>query len=173
MAADEIRVGLRQRNAASLVGSFYPSDMPEDWRPDYLASMTSAVWITPADADAMAMLAAVADSPRPMTALLDGAESDWPEAVRNWLGEHPDRALLREPERAGEPAHCLWHPHGTERGCAIGLVAASDQPAQLRGWIEAFAEQAPAGVALLFVEGERPSTATLDRLQALLELMGW
>lgn len=164
-----IRVGFRQRLAPSLVQDFYPEGMPADWRNNYLVMLTGAIWISDGDADFSAALAAVADAPRPVLAVVRrSGEQPLPEAFGAWSTAHPAQSVM-----VVGPDEAFWRPESGATGCRIGLLPAQDQPQVLRTWIESFAAQAPVSECALFIEGASPSVATLERLQTLLELMGW
>lgn len=162
-----IWVGFRQRLAASLIQDFYPEGMPEDWRNNYLVMMTSAVWIADTDADAADALAAVAEAPKPVLAVLEAGVGIAQLPFADWLDEHADLPVIRL-----APDEVLWRPDATGGGCRIGLIPPQDQPKLLRTWIESFIAQAPEAPCALFVDGDQPSVPTMERVQTLVELMG-
>lgn len=163
-----IWIGFRQRLAASLVQDFYPEGMPEDWRNNYLVMMTSAVWIADTDVDVADALAAVADAPRPVLAVLQEVAGAGQSPFADWLAEHADLPVIR----LGSD-EAFWRPDTTVDGCRVGLIPQQDQPKLLRTWIESFIAQAPAEApSALFVDGDKPSVPTMERLQTLVDLMG-
>lgn len=167
-----LKTGLRYRRATSLDQDFYPEGMPEEWRNNYLVLLTGAIWITEDDPDVMDALAAAAEAPKPVLSVLQSVQAETPPVFSDWLQAHPEQpVIVRAPE---EP---IWQPNvaraNEAAGCRIGLIPAQDQPKILRAWLEAFAAQAPELDCALFIDGDRPSVATLDRVQTLLELMGW
>ncbi|MDA3878138.1 MAG: hypothetical protein PF483_13770 [Halothiobacillus sp.] len=163
-----VSVGFRQRLASSLVQDFYPDGMPEDWRNNYLVMLTGAIWISEDDADCADVLAAVSQATRPLFTVLQSAQKTLPEVFAEWLGAHPNQsAIVLDPDEA------LWRPGSAATGCRIGLIPAQGKPAILRAWLEAFAEQAPGSGSALFIEGDSPSVPTLERVQTLVEFMGW
>ncbi|ANJ66164.1 hypothetical protein A9404_01150 [Halothiobacillus diazotrophicus] len=162
-----IWVGFRQRLATSLIQDFYPEGMPDDWRNNYLVMMTSAVWIADTDADAADALAAVADAPKPVLAVLERGAGAAQSPFTDWLVDHADLPVIRL-----APDEALWRPDAAASGCRVGLIPAQDQPKLLRTWIESFIAQAPEVPCALFVDGDQPSVPTMERLQTLVELMG-
>lgn len=162
--AHTLHIGIRARRSAALVESYFPHDMPEDWRMDYLASVTNALWLKDGDDDSEELLQAATDAPRPVFLAVEGGDALL-DAVREWQHENPKHIVVAV---SGD----VWRPDSGVTGVSVGLIPASDQPAVLRGWIETFAAQAPDGVAALFIDGEPPSTATLDRVQSLVDMMG-
>jgi len=166
--ADTLYIGIRCRHSEALVGSYFDEDMPADWRMDYLASVTTALWLDSRDEDAEVLLEAVAEAPRAVALVLDTQGEAVPTVVRDWLAGQPEPVLFELSAVDRE----AWRPDGDVRGASVGLIPASDQPATLRGWIETFAAQAPGGAAALLIDGDPPSTATLDRVQSLAEMMG-
>ncbi len=162
--AHTLHIGIRERRSAALVESYFPHDMPEDWRMDYLASVTNALWLRDGDDDSEELLQAAADAPLPVFLAVEGGDA-LPEVVRAWHDDNPEHIVALV---SGD----VWRPDSGVSKASVGLIPASDQPAVLRGWIEAFAAQAPEGAAALFIDGDPPSTATLDRVQSLAEMMG-
>lgn len=142
--------------------------MPEDWRNNYLVMLTGAVWISASDADLQDALSAVAEAPRPALAVIQSDQEVYPEILSAWLVAHPDQSVM-----VVGSDETFWRPDSRLTGCRIGLVGAQEQPQVLRAWLEAFAAQAPGQECALFIEGDEPSVATLERLQTLVELMGW
>lgn len=161
----ELHLGFRHRRAASLIQEFYPDGMPEDWRHSYLAMMTQVIWVEDGDEDLMEMLAAIVDAPRPVLTVWVAED---PAHANLWQAAHPEQPLIIL--TSSTP---VWTPQ-TEGidGARVALMPGSDQPAQIRAWLEQFVQQAPAGPCALFVDGESPSVPTLDRLRTLIELMG-
>jgi len=163
-----VRVGFRQRLAPSLVQDFYPDGMPDDWRNNYLVMLTGAIWISEDDADCADVLAAVSQATRPLFTVLQSAQKIRPEIFDEWLAAHPNQSVM-----VLGPDEALWRPDSAMTGCRIGLIPAQDKPAVLRAWLEAFAEQAPGSECALFIDGNAPSVPTLERVQTLVEFMGW
>ncbi|WP_298219994.1 hypothetical protein [Halothiobacillus sp.] len=164
-ATPELHLGFRHRRAASLIQEFYPDGMPEDWRNSYLAMMTQVIWVEDRDEDLAEMLAAIVDAPRPVLTVWVAED---PAQANLWQAAHPQQQLIIK-----TPSTPVWTPQ-TEGidGARVALMPGSDQPAQIRAWLEQFVQQAPAGPCALFVDGESPSVPTLDRLRTLIELMG-
>ena len=158
-----VHLGLRQRRSPALVSSFFDPDMPAEWRVAFLLNEQDALWVADGDPDVQTVLDELAEAPAPVFVVVEagGWSPAW-EAVRE-SGHH--RVIRLEAETP------LWRPGSEVTGATVGLVPASDEPAELRAWLEAFTAQAPAEAAL-FVEGEPPSVATVDRLGTLVELMG-
>lgn len=165
----DIRLGIRHRRAASLIQDFYPDGMPEDWRHSYLVMMTQVIWVDERDEDLAEILAAIVDAPKPVLTVW---VTEDPAQANLWQAAHPEQQLIVltsstpvwSPEVIGSPS---WVD-----GARVALMPGSDQPSQIRGWIEQFVQQAPVGPCALFVDGESPSVPTLDRLRTLIELMG-
>ncbi|ACX95607.1 hypothetical protein [Halothiobacillus neapolitanus] len=161
----DIHLGIRHRRAASLIQEFYPDGMPEDWRHSYLAMMTQVIWVEDGDDDLAEMLAAIVDAPKPVLTVWVAEDS---AQANLWQAAHPEQQLI-----IMTPSTPVWTPQAEGGGGArVALMPGSDQPAQIRAWLEQFVQQAPAGPCALFVDGESPSVPTLDRLQTLIELMG-
>jgi len=165
----DIHLGLRQRHAASLVQDFYPDGMPDDWRGSYLVMMTQAIWVDDSDDDLVEILQEIVDAPKPVLTVWC---TDDPAQANLWQAAHPDLPLI-----VLSTASSVWTPETAVAsswvdGARVALMPACDQPAQLRGWVESFVRQAPAGPCAVFVDGESPSVPTLDRLRTLIEMMG-
>lgn len=161
----EMHLGIRHRHADSLTQEFYPDGMPEDWRHSYLAMMTQVIWVEDGDDDLAEMLAAIVDAPKPVLTVWVAEDS---AQANLWQAAHPEQQLI-----ITTPSTPVWTPQSEGSGGArVALMPGSDQPAQIRAWLEQFVQQAPAGPCALFVDGESPSVPTLDRLQTLIELMG-
>lgn len=161
----EMHLGIRHRRAASLIQDFYPDGMPEDWRHSYLVMMTRLIWVEDRDEDLAEILAAIVDAPKPVLTVW---VTEDPAQANLWQAAHPEQQLIIL--TSSTP---VWSPRTEGSGCArVALMPGSDQPSQIRGWIEQFVQQAPAGPCALFVDGEPPSVPTLDRLRTLIELMG-
>jgi hypothetical protein len=163
-----IRVGFRQRLASSLAQDFYPDGMPEDWRNNYLVMLTGAIWIAEDDFDCAEVLAAVSLATRPLFTVLQTTQKTLPGVFTEWLAAHPNQSVM-----VLAPEEALWRPDSAMTGCRIGLIPAQDKPAVLRAWLEAFAKQAPEPECAIFIEGDSPSVPTLERMQTLVEFMGW
>lgn len=168
--APEIHLGFRHRQAVSLIQDFYPDGMPEDWRSSYLVMMTQAIWVDDRDSDLAEILTAIIDAPGRVLTVWS-SNDDTAQAER-WRAEHPEQSLI-----VLTPTTAVWTPDAEKSsswtgGARVALVPGSDQPAQIRAWIEQFMRQAPIGPCALFIDGETPSVATLDRLRTLIELLG-
>lgn len=160
----DIYLGFRHRCAASLIRDFYPEGMPEDWRHSYLVMMTQAIWINDGDEDRAEMLAAIVDAPKPVLTVW---KTDDPTQVNLWRAAHPEQPLIIL--SSDTP---VWSPGVEGADARVALVPGSDQPAQMRAFIEKFARQAPVGPCALFIDGEPPSVPALDRMRTLIELLG-
>lgn len=166
----DIKLGLHNRLAPSLVTDFYPDGMPDDWRANYLALTTQAIWVREEDPDVHDVLAAISDAPKPVRLVWFG--DDRSPVLATWRQAQPNASVLML-----SPQTPIWSPEQiieqTITGARVGLLPECAQPATLRAWLEAFAKQAPEGACALFITGETPSVATLNRAQTLLELLGW
>ena len=158
-----VHLGLRHRRSPSLASNFFDPDMPEEWRVAFLLNEQDALWVSADDPDVDTVLDELAETPAPVCVVVEAAA--WSPA---WdaLGETTGHRVIRLD--AETP---LWRPDGETHGASVGLLPASDDAAMLREWLERFAAQAPAGAGL-FVDGEPPSVATVDRLRTLAELLG-
>lgn len=158
-----VHLGLRRRRSPALATSFFDPDMPAEWRVAFLLNEQDALWVAASDPDVDTVLDELADAPAPVVVVVEAAawSPAW-EALRE-AGYH---RILRLDEDTP-----VWRPEGTPAPASVGLVPATDDAGQLRDWLQSFAAQAPAGSAL-FVDGEPPSVATVDRLRTLAELMG-
>ncbi|MCL7750034.1 hypothetical protein LV475_00225 [Guyparkeria hydrothermalis] len=158
-----IHLGLRQRRSPALESSFFDPEMPAEWRVAYLLNEQDALWVAGDDPDVETVLAELDDSPNAVFVVVEDAA--W-SAAWQALADAGRHAIVR----LGDDTP-VWRPEGGDQPAVVGLVPASDQPADLHAWLSAFLDQAPAEAAL-FVEGEPPSVATVDRLRTLVELMG-
>ena len=158
-----VHLGLRQRRSPALESSFFDPDMPAEWRVAFLLNEQDALWVAEGDPDVETVLAELAEAPASVFVVVEAAawSPDW-ESVRKQAYHRVIRL---------DDAVPLWRPGGDLTGAAVGLVPASGDAATLRAWLEDFTAQAPAEAAL-FVDGEPPSVATVDRLRTLAELMG-
>ncbi|MFP4638947.1 MAG: hypothetical protein ACLFMY_00745 [Guyparkeria sp.] len=160
-----IHFGIRNRQSPALVSAFFDPDMPAEWRVGFLLNEHDALWVGPQADDVETVLAELADAPAPVVVVVD--DSRWSGAWDE-LAARDFHLVLRRSESTP-----IWRPGTGDAGRAarVGLIPASDDPAQLREWLEAFMGQCP-GPGALFVDGEPPSTATVDRLKTMAELMG-
>lgn len=158
-----VHLGLRRRQSPALTTSFFDPDMPADWRVAFLLNEQDALWVAADAPDVDTVLDELADAPAPVAVVVEAAawSPAW-EALRE-AGYH---RILRLDETTP-----IWRPEGTSGPASVGLVPASADAGQLRDWLQSFVAQAPAG-GMLFVDGEPPSVATVDRLRTLAELMG-
>ncbi|RRQ23683.1 hypothetical protein D5687_06345 [Guyparkeria sp. SCN-R1] len=158
-----IHLGLRYRRSPALESSFFDPEMPADWRVAFLLNEQDALWVAGDDPDVDTVLAELDDSPTDVFVVVEDAawSPGWQSLVD--AGRH---AVVRLTDDTP-----LWRPGTPSAPAVVGLVPASDQPADLHAWLSAFLDQAPAEAAL-FVDGEPPSVATVDRLRTLTELMG-
>ncbi|MFW6021865.1 MAG: hypothetical protein ACOCPR_07260 [Guyparkeria sp.] len=158
-----VHLGLRQRRSPALESSFFDPEMPVEWRVAFLLNEQDALWVAGDDPDVETVLAELRDSPSAVFVVVE--EAAWSPA---WgaLAETGQHAIVRLDESTP-----VWRPDTETAPAVIGLVPASDRPADLHAWLSAFLDQAPAEAAL-FVDGEPPSVATVDRLRTLAELMG-
>lgn len=165
----DIHLGFRHRRAVSLIQDFYPDGMPEDWHYSYLVLMTQVIWVDDRDDDLAEILPAIVEAPKPVLTVW---ATENPSQANLWQAAHPEQSLIIL--TSSTP---VWSPEASGSsswvgGARVALVPGSDQPAQIRDWIEQFVRQAPAGPCALFVDGETPSVPTLDRLRTLIDLMG-
>ncbi|MFN2381237.1 MAG: hypothetical protein ABR561_01625 [Guyparkeria sp.] len=158
-----LHLGLRQRRSPSLESSFFDREMPAEWRVAFLLNEHDALWVGADDPDVETVLAELDDSPNEVFVVVEDAAWSPAWQARVDASQH---VVVRLDEDTP-----LWRPDAATAPAVVGLVPASDQPADLHAWLAAFLDQAPAGAAL-FVDGEPASTATVDRLRTLLELMG-
>jgi hypothetical protein len=162
----DIKIGLHQRLAPSLLQDFYPEGLPEDWRANYLVLLTQAIWVCEDDPDLACVLEAIATAPKPVRMVWAGFGDS--AVLQNWQHAHPDLSVLVLP-----PDALIWSPDSAALGARVGLILACAEPLRLRAWLTAFAVQAPHEACALFVTGDTPSVATLNKAQTLLELLGW
>lgn len=165
-ACFDMKIGLHQRLAPSLVQDFYPEGLPDDWRANYLVLLTQAIWVREDDPDLAWVLEAIAAAPKPVRMVWAGDADS--AVLQNWQRAHSDLSVITMP-----PDAPIWSPGSDVVGVCVGLIPASSAPAELRAWLEAFAAQAPNAPCALFIAGNPPSVATLNRAQTLLELLGW
>jgi len=158
-----VHFGIRNRQSPALAGGFFDPDMPADWRVAFLLNEHDALWVDAEADDAERVREELADAPAAAFVVVD--ESQWTD---DWLPLGADYGHTIFCRRSDTP---LWRPESDVTGARVGLVPASDDPARLKAWLEAFLAQAP-GSAALFVDGEPPSTATVDRLKTLADLLG-
>ncbi len=158
-----IHLGLRYRRSPALESSFFDPEMPADWRVAFLLNEQDALWVAADDPDVDTVLAELDDSPTDVFVVVEDAawSPSW-QALAD-AGRH---AVVRLTDETP-----LWRPGASSVPAVVGLVPASDQAADLHAWLSSFLDQAPSEAAL-FVDGEPPSVATVDRLQTLTELMG-
>jgi len=157
-----IHLGLRYRRSPALESSFFDSEMPVDWRVAFLLNEQDALWVAGDDPDVEIVLAELQDSPTDVFVVVE--ESAWSPA---WQAlADAGHAVVRLTDKTP-----VWRPNVESAPAVVGLVSATDQPADLHAWLSSFLDQAPAEAAL-FVDGEPPSVATVDRLRTLTELMG-
>jgi hypothetical protein len=162
----DIKIGLHQRLAPSLLQDFYPEGMPEDWQANYLVLLIQAIWVNEDDPDLTHVLEAIATAPKPVRMVWAGDAHS--AVLQDWQHAHPDLSVIILP-----PGALIWSPEGNAVGARVGLIPACAEPSRLRTWLAAFAAQAPNDSCALFIAGDTPSVATLNRVQTLLELMGW
>lgn len=160
-----VHFGIRQRLSPALESTFFDPEMPAEWRVAFLLNEQDALWVGRDDDDIDTVLAELVDAPSPVVVVVDAAQ--WSPAWER-LAEDGLHHVIR---LQGNTA--IWRPgqEGAGRAAAVGLVPASADAGQLSAWLKAFVDQCP-GQGALFVEGEPPSTATVERLQTLAELMG-
>ncbi|KTG17901.1 MULTISPECIES: hypothetical protein [unclassified Guyparkeria] len=158
-----VHLGLRRRRSPALASSFFDPDMPAEWRVAFLLNEQDALWVAGDDPDVETVLAELAEAPAPVVVVVEAAawSPAWDEVCDG--GYH--RVIRVDSDTS------VWRPEDDVRGASVGLVPASDDAAMLRDWLDRFAGQAPAEAAL-FVDGDPPSVATVDRLRTLVELMG-
>lgn len=142
--------------------------MPAAWRVAFLLNEQDALWVAGDDPDVTLVLEELKASPVPVFVVVEAPawSPDW-EALRA-DGYHRVICLAEDTP--------LWRPDvGAPEAACVGLVPGSDDASVLRDWLEQFVAQAPVSTgigAALFVDGEPPSVATVDRLRTLAELMG-
>lgn len=158
-----IHLGLRLRRSPALESSFFDPEMPADWRVAFLLNEQDALWVAGDDPDVETVLAELEESPGEVFVVVE--EPAWSPAWQA-LADAGHHAVVR---LTGDTP--IWRPDTHGKPAVVGLVPASDQPAHLHAWLSAFLDQAPAEAGL-FVDGEPPSVATVDRLRTLTELMG-
>jgi len=158
-----VHFGIRNRQSPALVESFFDPDMPADWRVAFLLNEHDALWVDAGADDVGRVVEELADAPAAAFVVVD--RSQWSDDWERLAEEGRHTVVCRNPDTP------LWRPDEAVSGARVGLIPASDDPARLKAWLEAFLAQAP-GSAALFVEGEPPSTATVDRLGTLADLLG-
>lgn len=160
-----VHFGIRQRLSPALESTFFDPEMPAEWRVAFLLNEQDALWIGRGDDDIDTVLVELADAPSPVVVVVD--ETQWSPAWERLVQDGFHRVIRLQDDTN------IWRPgqEGAGRAAAVGLVPASADAGQLSAWIKAFVEQSP-GQGALFVDGDPPSIATLERLQTLAELMG-
>lgn len=158
-----VHFGIRNRQSPALVDRFYDPGMPAEWRVVFLLNEHDALWVDAEADDADRVLEELADAPAPVFVVVEA--TGWSEDWERLAAESVHTVVRVEPDTP------VWRPDTGVSGARLGLIPASDDPSCLKTWLEAFLAQAP-GPAALFVDGEPPSTATVDRLKTLAELMG-
>ncbi|MGC9457452.1 MAG: hypothetical protein ACP5DC_07980 [Halothiobacillaceae bacterium] len=180
MPCQRLLIGLRRWDDPALDGLFYPEDLPDGWRLDFLAGTTSAIWLEPGQVDEDA-LAVIADAPPSLRVVIEAPEDEAMRASLSvWASAHKERvlALVDAPsELAPGVRHLdhaqIWHPQAEVQDVPVGVIPATADLRALRGWVDAFAEGPAGGGCALFVSGSPPPTGTLENLRTLLEVMGW
>lgn len=160
-----VHFGIRQRLSPALESAFFDPEMPAEWRVAFLLNEQDALWVGRDDDDVDTVLAELADAPSPVVVVVD--ETQWGPVWERLAQDGFHRVIRLQDDTA------IWRPgqEGAGRAAAVGLVPASADPGQLSAWLKAFVGQCPEQGAL-FVDGEPPSMATVERLQTLAELMG-
>ena len=158
-----IHLGLRYRRSPALESSFFDPEMPADWRVAFLLNEQDALWVAGDDPDVETVLAELEDAPTDVFVVVEALA--WSPAWQA-LADADRHVVVRLTDETP-----VWRPGAVSAATVVGLVPASSNPADLHGWLSAFLDQAPAEAAL-FVDGEPPSVATVDRLRTLTELMG-
>lgn len=180
MPCQRLLIGLRRWDDPALDGLYYPEDLPDSWRLDYLAGTTSAIWLA-ADQVDEAALAVLADAPPSLRAVIeDPGDEPGRALVSTWASAHAHRliALLDAPDAVAPGVRHLdsaavWQPDHPTAGSPVGVIPATRDLRALRGWVDAFAAGPAEGACALFVAGSPPPTGTLENLRTLLEVMGW
>lgn len=160
-----VHFGIRQRLSPALESTFFDPEMPAEWRVAFLLNEQDALWVGRDDDDVDTVLAELADAPSPVVVVVE--EAQWSPAWERLAESGFHRVIRLQADTA------IWRPGQEAAGppAVIGLIPASADAGQLSAWIKAFAAQNP-GEGALFVEGDPPSAATVERLQTLAELMG-
>ena len=158
-----VHLGLHHRRSPALVSSFFDPAMPAEWRVAFLLNEQDALWVAEDDPDIDTVLEELTSAPAPVFVVVEAGA--WSSAWEDMRAAGFHRVVRLDEDTP------VWRPESGVSGVPVGLVPASDQPAKLRDWLEGFSRQAPAEAAL-FVDGEPPSVATVDRLRTLVELMG-
>lgn len=158
-----VHMGLRHRRSPALESNYFDPEMPAEWRVAFLLNEQDALWVAGDDPDVETVLAELHDSPSEVFVVVE--EAAWSPAWES-LVEEGRHAIVRLDGHTP-----VWRPDEDTPPSVVGLVPRSDEPAELHAWLSAFLDQAPAEAGL-FVDGEPPSVATVDRLRTLAELMG-
>jgi hypothetical protein len=158
-----VHFGIRNRQSPALVDRFFDPGMPAEWRVAFLLNEHDALWVDAGADDTDRVLEELADAPAPVFVVVEAAR--WTEDWERLAAERRHAVVRLDPETP------VWRPDATVSGARLGLIPASDDPSCLKAWLEDFLAQAPESAAL-FVDGEPPSTTTVDRLKTLAELMG-
>jgi len=181
MPCQRLRFGLKNWAATSLNGSFYPEGLPPEWRLEYMAGLCTAVWLA-GDQVGEEALAAIADAAPSVRVVLEWPLSEAGVATLcDWLAEHGERvlAVVAEDDSPVPERFCvvspaaIWRPNAGVAGSPVGLIPATDNLRELRAWVDTFTSQREGGGCALLIDGDPPSTGTLERLRTLLEVMGW
>ena len=164
-----LRIGARGWLHPGWEATFYPDDLPEEWRLGYYANEFSTVllpaeqWLA-ADGEALAEWAEEAHEGFRFVLESDGASAERLSAAAQAMGERLGGWL---------EGGALWRPEGGVAGSRVGLLPPGPHgPRQLRDWLESFVAQAPEGARYLFLEGAPPESETLHALVTLRDLIG-
>ncbi|RDH88860.1 MAG: ABC transporter permease [endosymbiont of Seepiophila jonesi] len=168
-------------------GSFYPDDLPEDWRLTYYANevpgvlVPMALWCKADEAQVESWIDDVEEGFRFYLALTGGGGDCDPVAVADLLGDNLGGVVVDsvvETTRTGEIPRFTLATKGQQLSEKVSpayrLTAESlgDLRAQ-RALLESLAGQVPEGAdVLLFIEGERIDMAVLKDLRQLAQLLG-
>jgi len=180
MPCQRLHLGLKHWDHASLDESFYPALLPEDWKFDFMAGVSNALWLRPehVSAENLAVLAEAAERVR--------AVIEWPDETRRavlsaWLAMHSDRVIAvvgdSLPTLPGtiiglRPGQ-IWTPTQPVEDSPVALLPPSNDLRQLRGWVDAFTAGPEQSGCALFIDGAPPSTGVFERIHTMLEVMGW
>ncbi|RLJ22064.1 ABC transporter permease [bacterium endosymbiont of Escarpia laminata] len=168
-------------------GSFYPDDLPEDWRLTYYANevpgvlLPQTLWCKADEAQVESWIDDVEEGFRFYLALEGGGGACDPAAVANLLGEYLGGVVVdsvTQTARTGEIPRFTLATKGQPLSEAVSpayrLAAESlgDLRAQ-RALLESLAGQVPEGAdVLLFIEGDRMDMGALKDLRQLAQLLG-
>ncbi|GAB6041749.1 hypothetical protein [Endothiovibrio diazotrophicus] len=164
-----LRIGARDWRHPAWRGTFYPDDLPEEWRLAYYANEFATLlvpaqgWIDTTQENLAGWAEEVHGDFR-FVLEVDGAPAAQRRAAAAALGGRFGGFVATA---------ALWRPGRHPAPLRAGLLPAGPHgPRALRGMVEPFIAQAPEGERFLFLEGTPPDHETLRTLVTLRDLLG-